>query len=95
MIEKEGLVEEVNHLHKKSVSWKRLISFGLEYKFVSWFLMGKMDYDTMCSKLDTEICQFAKRQKTWFKRWENQGTKINWVKSLGEARRISSDWLKK
>ena len=95
MIEKEGLIEEVKHLHEKGVSWKRLVSFGLEYKFVSWFLMGKIDYDTMNTKLDQEICQFAKRQRTWFKRWEGQGAKIHWVKSEEEARGLVEGWLKK
>lgn len=94
-LEKEGLVEEVKNLHQKGVSWKRLIYFGLEYKFVSWFLMGKLDYDTMVFRLETEICQFAKRQKSWFKRWEGQGTKINWVSSKDEARIIITEWLKK
>lgn len=94
MIEREGLIEEVKSLHSKGVSWKRLVSFGLEYKYVSWFLMGKIDYDTMCLKLDIEICQFAKRQKTWFKRWEGQGTKINWVNDEKEAEHLIKNWLK-
>ncbi len=93
-LEQEGLVEEVKNLHDKGVSWKRLISFGLEYKFVSWFLMGKLDYDTMVFRLETEICQFAKRQKSWFKRWEGQGTKINWISHEEEAKKIVDEWLK-
>lgn len=93
-LEKQGLVEEVKTLHNKGVSWKRLISFGLEYKHVSWFLMGKMDYDTMVAKLETEICQFAKRQKTWFKRWEGQGAQINWVDGENEAKQLIKAWQK-
>ncbi|MFZ4648905.1 MAG: tRNA (adenosine(37)-N6)-dimethylallyltransferase MiaA [Patescibacteria group bacterium] len=92
-LEKEGLVEEIKSLHQKGISWKRLIYFGLEYKFVSWFLMGKLDYDTMVFRLETEICQFAKRQKSWFKRWEGQGTKINWVSDEDEAKLLINQWL--
>lgn len=94
-LENEGLVEEVKNLHEKGVSWKRLISFGLEYKYISLFLMGKLDYDTMVFQLENAICQFAKRQKSWFKRWEKQGMKIHWLSEKDEAKKLISDWLNK
>lgn len=73
---KKGMIKEVKDLHEKEkISWKRLESFGLEYKYVSYFLQSKMAKDEMIEKLNTEIWHFAKRQKTWFKRDPN----IIWI----------------
>ncbi len=77
-LEKEAMVEEVQGLYDEGVSYKRLESFGLEYKFIAQYLQEKLDYDEMFIKLNTAIRQFAKRQLTWFRRWEKQGAKINW-----------------
>lgn len=79
-LEKEGLVEEVANLHKAGVSWERLISLGLEYRCLSYYLQKKISYQEMFELLLTAICQFAKRQKTWFKRMAKQGIKINYLK---------------
>jgi tRNA dimethylallyltransferase len=79
-LEKEGLVKEVESLHLQGTSWERLISLGLEYKYVSYYLQKKISYPEMFDLLLTAICQFAKRQKTWFKRMEKQGIKINYLK---------------
>ncbi|MFA5109054.1 MAG: tRNA (adenosine(37)-N6)-dimethylallyltransferase MiaA [Patescibacteria group bacterium] len=87
-LEKEGLIAEVKRLNREGVSWKRLKSFGLEYKFASAHLLGELSYPEMVEKLSTAIYRFAKRQKTWFRRWEKQGTKINWIKNLAEAQEI-------
>lgn len=66
---KKGMIKEIKDLHEKEkVSWKRLESFGLEYRYVSYFLQGKLTKEEMIEKLNTEIWHFAKRQKTWFKR---------------------------
>ncbi len=78
-LENEDMMGEVDRLHDKGVSWKRLESFGLEYKFLSWHLQEKIDYNEMVEQLFLKTKQFAKRQMTWFKRWEKQGTEINWV----------------
>ncbi len=78
-LEKEGLVEELEFLHQRGVSWTRLISLGLEYKFVSYYLQKKISYQEMFELLLTAIVQFAKRQKTWFKRMERQGHKIHYL----------------
>ena len=79
-VEKEGLIDEVKKLHKvDGVSWKRFESLGLEYKHASWFLNGKIDYDEMIEKTFIAIRQFAKRQMTWFRRWEKQGADIRWI----------------
>ncbi len=84
-LEKENMIYEVKKLHKQGVSWKRLESFGLEYKYISLYLRKKLTYDEMVEKLNTAIRQFAKKQISWFRRWERQGREINWVKNRGEA----------
>lgn len=92
-LEKEGMIKEIERLHEEGVSWERLISFGLEYKFVSRYLLEEMDYDTMVEKLGTALYRFAKRQKTWFRRWEKQGREIKWADDLADAEKIVSAWL--
>ncbi len=92
-LEKEDLIGEVKALHKASVSWPRLAAFGLEYKFVSRYLKGELGYEEMAERLATAIYRFAKRQKTWFKRWEKQGTEIKWIKDKGEAEKLVGKWL--
>jgi tRNA dimethylallyltransferase len=84
-LEKENMVGEIENLQADGVSWQRLNSFGLEYRFIAYYLQGKMEYQEMIEKLGIAIYRFAKRQKTWFKRWEKQGRKIEWVKDLKEA----------
>ncbi len=84
-LEKEGLIAEVKRLNDEGVSWERLNAFGLEYRFVSRHLLGELSYSEMVEKLSIALYRFAKRQKTWFKRWEKQGTKIHWVKDLAGA----------
>jgi len=80
-LENDAMIKEVANLHKKGLSWKRLESFGLEYKFVAEFLQKKLTRDEMISKLAIATGQFAKRQMTWFRRWEKQGRRIEWVKN--------------
>jgi tRNA dimethylallyltransferase len=73
---KKGMIKEVKNLHdKEKVSWKRLESFGLEYRHVAYFIQGNMTKEEMIEKLNTEIWHYAKRQKTWFKRDKN----IIWI----------------
>ncbi len=93
-LSKEGLIEEVKRLQQQGISFKRLISFGLEYRFVSYYLQGSMTYPEMVEKLTTAIYRFAKRQKTWFKRWQKQGQKIYWVNNYSEARQLIKDFQK-
>lgn len=92
-LEKEDMIGEVKNLQKNGVSWQRLESFGLEYKFISQYLQDKFDYATMLDKLSTASYRFAKRQKTWFKRWEKQGQKISWLKDKNSALSIINKWL--
>ena len=75
----EGMVEEIRGLLDKGVPAERLISYGLEYKFVTLYLTGQLSYDEMKQKLATAIHQFAKRQMTWFRGMERSGITIHWV----------------
>lgn len=90
---KEGMVAEVKRLNGEGISWERLKAFGLEYKFISRHLLGELSYADMVEKLSVAIYRFAKKQKTWFKRWEKQGREIKWVKDIGEARKEIRKWL--
>lgn len=75
----QKMVEEVKALHDKGISWPRLESFGLEYRFIAMYLQKKLDYQEMVKKLNTGIHQFAKRQETWFRRMEKRGIGIKWI----------------
>jgi tRNA dimethylallyltransferase len=74
-----GLIEEVKNLLAKGVSAEKLIYYGLEYKFVVMHLKKKITLDEMQKQLTITIQQFAKRQMTFFRKMENEGTKINWI----------------
>lgn len=90
-LEEEDMINEVQNLHDNGLSWKRLESFGLEYRYLSYYLQEKIDYDQMIEQLHIASRQFAKRQKTWFRRWEKQGGKIYWLNpesALTEASQI-------
>ena len=76
---KEGLVEEVQRL-LQTVPADDLIYYGLEYKFVTEYLLGKYPYEDMVILLGNAIHQFAKRQMTWFRGMERDGVRIHWVK---------------
>lgn len=74
-----GLIEEVEVLHKNGISWQWLESLGLEYRHTAQYLQGKIEKKKeYISMLFTSICKFAKRQKTWFRKMERQGVKIEW-----------------
>jgi tRNA dimethylallyltransferase len=74
----EGMVEEVRRLLDSGLSLDDLTYYGLEYKYITLHLMGDLTFDQMVEKLNTAIHQFAKRQMTWFRRMERQGTNIHW-----------------
>ena len=76
----EGLVEEVRGLLERGVPADTLIWYGLEYKFVTQYLTGQLDYDGMRILLANAIHQFAKRQMTWFRGMERDGVRIHWVR---------------
>lgn len=64
----EGMIGEVKKLHESGVSWKRLDNFGLEYRYISRYLRGRLDYNEMVTELFIAIKHYAKRQMTWFTR---------------------------
>jgi len=76
-----GMIEEVRRLLDSGISPDDLIYYGLEYKFVTLFLMGKLTYEQMERQLAVAIHQFAKRQMTWFRGMERKGVKIEWVEN--------------
>jgi tRNA dimethylallyltransferase len=77
----EGMIEEVKNLISMGVSLEKLNYFGLEYKFISQFIDGKLNYNDMFQKLNSAIHNFAKRQMTWFRKMEREGVVINWFQS--------------
>ena len=68
-----GMVEEVQRLLDKGLKPEQLTYYGLEYKWITLYITGELDYDTMVSKLNTAIHQFAKRQETWYRHMERNG----------------------
>lgn len=75
----DGMVEEVRSLLNEGIAPDDLIYYGLEYKFVTLYLTGQLDYRHMVSELEVAIHQFAKRQMTWFRGMERRGTPIHWL----------------
>ncbi len=75
----EGMIEEVKELMKEGLSSEQIKFYGLEYKFLTSYIMDEFSYDEMFRQLNTAIHQFAKRQMTWFRRMEKKGFKINWI----------------
>lgn len=75
-----GMIEEVENLNKQGFSFERMEKLGLEYRFISEYLEGKIESkEKMIELLYIAICQFAKRQETWFRGMEKKGVKINWL----------------
>ncbi len=75
----QGMVGEVEALLRDGVGHDRLEFYGLEYKFLSYYLLGNLSYDEMFRKLNTAIHRFSKRQMTWFRGMERRGVKIHWI----------------
>lgn len=75
----EGMLDEVRMLLNHGLTPDQLCYYGLEYKYLTWHLQGKLSYPEMFSALETAIHQFAKRQMTWFRRMERQGILIHWL----------------
>ena len=75
----EGMVDEVRALLNEGISAEDLIYYGLEYKYLTEYVIGKLSFDEMFRQLEIAIHQFAKRQMTWFRGMERRGFKINWI----------------
>lgn len=78
----EGMVDEVRALLDSGVNAADLIYYGLEYKYVTEYVIGRISYDEMFSRLEIAIHQFAKRQMTWFRGMERRGLAIHWVDAM-------------
>jgi len=76
-----GMIDDAKNLLNMGISFEKLKYFGLEYKFLSEYLQGNLNYNDMHQKLRSAIFNFAKRQMTWFRKMEKEGIKINWIES--------------
>ncbi len=74
-----GMVDEVKNLINSGITTETLLYYGLEYKFITLYLSGKLSFAEMVRDLEIAIHQFAKRQMTWFRGMERRGIKINWI----------------
>ena len=74
-----GMIEEVKRLHHNGISYEKLESFGLEYKWIAWYLQQSITEQEMHEKLYFDIIHYAKRQITWLKRFERQGAHIHYL----------------
>lgn len=83
----EGMVDEVRRLIEQGIRPDDLIYYGLEYKYLTLYVIGELSYDEMFSQLEIAIHQFAKRQMTWFRGMERRGFTIHWI----DARRTMDE----
>lgn len=74
-----GMVDEVRQLIDNGVDTDTLLYYGLEYKYITLYLTGRLTYEKMVTDLEIAIHQFAKRQMTWFRAMEKRGTVIHWI----------------
>lgn len=77
-----GMVDEVRGLLDKGVTAEQLMYYGLEYKFLTQYIIGELTYDEMVKGLEIAIHQFAKRQMTWFRGMEKRGVHIHWIDAM-------------
>ena len=79
----QGMIEEVERLHREGLPWETLEFYGLEYRFIARHLKGELSRNDMFQKLNSSIHAFAKRQETWFRRMERNGISILWLDGAG------------
>lgn len=75
-----GMIDEIHSLLNEGIAPEDLIYYGLEYKYLTLYAIGKLSYEEMFTKLEIAIHQFAKRQMTWFRGMERRGVEIHWMK---------------
>ena len=78
----DGMVDEIKQLLASGIPAEDLIYYGLEYKYITEYVIGKTSYDDMFRGLEIAIHQFAKRQMTWFRGMERRGFKIHWIDAM-------------
>ncbi len=94
---KNGMVKEVETLLKRGISPERMEYYGLEYRFITQYLMQRMTYEEMVERLNQAIHQFAKRQMTYFRGMERRGVPIHWIEGnleMEEKLRLALSLLK-
>ena len=90
-----GMIEEVQNLLVQGISKEILIFYGLEYKFIVSYLSGELSFDELKMKLGIAICQFAKRQNTFFRKMEKDGVLINWLDASAPLNLLKQQILEK
>jgi tRNA dimethylallyltransferase len=75
----DGIVDEVRKLLNEGIPSEDLIYYGLEYKYLTLYVIGELTYEEMFRQLEIAIHQFAKRQMTWFRGMERRGFTIHWI----------------
>ena len=84
------MLDEVSSIHDDGISWERLEKLGLEYRYCSLFLQGKIaTKDELFEQLFIAIRQFSKRQQTWFRMMEKKGVEIHWLEPASKDERIN------
>jgi tRNA dimethylallyltransferase len=78
----EGMIDEVRGLLSRGIAADDLIYYGLEYKYVTEYAIGRITYEEMFRSLEIAIHQFAKRQMTWFRGMERRGFTIHWIDAM-------------
>ncbi len=87
----EGMLNEIENLLNTGVTLEELMYYGLEYRYLTLYVTGKIGYDRMFSDLNTAIHQFSKRQMTWFRRMEKRGIPIRWIDGRQSPSDIASE----
>lgn len=90
-----GMIEEAARLHDEGMSWEKMEFLGLEYRYLARYLQGQLTREEMHDQLYAKICQFAKRQDSWFRKFEHDGCPIHWVRpdELDRAETLCRDFL--
>lgn len=86
---KSGLIEEVKSIRQIPISWKRLEDFGLEYRWVAYYLQNKIDYSQMRQGVIKDSLKLVRHQMNWFKKDQ----RIHWVKTKSQSRKLIKDFL--
>jgi tRNA dimethylallyltransferase len=89
-----GMIDEVQQLINEGVPPEKLIYYGLEYKFITQYLIGELDYKTMVERLNIAIHQFAKRQMTYFRKMEKDGVQITWLDGTLPLETLTDELIK-
>ncbi|MBQ9286568.1 MAG: tRNA (adenosine(37)-N6)-dimethylallyltransferase MiaA [Bacteroidaceae bacterium] len=92
-LDEEGMTDEVRRLLDSGVSPEALISYGLEYRYLTLYLTGKISFEAMVGQLEIAIHQFAKRQMTYFRGMERRGVSIHWIDATQPAADIAEEIL--